>query len=131
MLTGEAPFGATQDIGTLVERAMDHGVPLLQGHPGVPDPLARVVDVLCAWDLRARPEGAQDVQHALAAPAEAEERVADLVRGCVRDQACAGGPGCGAGPRVPRVPGRGPRRAARAARRCRSATPRARSSWAP
>ncbi|MES4903737.1 MULTISPECIES: serine/threonine-protein kinase [unclassified Streptomyces] len=89
MLTGEPPLGPVEDIGAVVERALDHGVPQLYGRRGIPDRLAYLVDILCAWDPRTRPEDAAGLQATLAASSEMEARVVDLVQRCVREQALA------------------------------------------
>lgn len=92
MLTGESPRGALEDIGALVERAIDHDVPQLYGdvrvgRQRIPDGLAYLVDVLCAADPRARPESAAGIQTTVAASTDMAARVAELVRGCLREEA--------------------------------------------
>ncbi|MFH8367088.1 serine/threonine-protein kinase [Streptomyces sp. NPDC018031] len=92
MLTGESPRGGLEDVGALVERAIDHEVPQLYGNQlagsrRIPDRLAYLVDVLCAADPQARPENAAELQTTLAASTDMAARVAELVQGCVRDQA--------------------------------------------
>ncbi|MGO4429483.1 hypothetical protein AB4Z54_64800, partial [Streptomyces sp. MCAF7] len=72
-----------------MERALDHGVPQLYGRRGIPDRLAYLVDILCAWDPQTRPEDAAGLQATLAASSEMEARVAELVQRCVREQALA------------------------------------------
>ncbi|NUP39444.1 MAG: serine/threonine protein kinase [Streptomyces sp.] len=89
MLTGEPPLGPVEDIGAVVERALDHGVPQLYGRRGIPDRLAYLVDILCAWDPQTRPEDAAGLQATLAASSEMEARVVELVQRCVREQAIA------------------------------------------
>ncbi|MBH5337946.1 serine/threonine protein kinase [Streptomyces pactum] len=92
MLTGESPRGAQEDVGALVERAIDDEVPQLYGnqlagHMRVPDRLAYLVDVLCAADPQTRPETAADLQTTLAASTGTAARAAELVQGCLREDA--------------------------------------------
>lgn len=84
MLTGQRPFGSgTGDIGAMVERAVNEGVPRLLGTPGIPSDLAALVDTLTEQDPAKRPRDAYAVPKRLGAPQlppELEQRVAQRIR---------------------------------------------------
>ncbi|MFG3256436.1 serine/threonine-protein kinase [Streptomyces sp. NPDC048172] len=89
MLVGEPPLGpADADVGQVVERAVDTGVPRLRGDArrAVPEDLAFLVDGLSEREPydRAVPTGPDT---ALFTSPGAESRLAGLVNRCVRERA--------------------------------------------
>lgn len=57
MITGEMPLGGAADVGAIVERALDDGIPRLSERPDAgPAWLVHLVDELCAKDPAQRPQ---------------------------------------------------------------------------
>ena len=90
MLTGERPFADEPELGGIVLRVVDVGVPRLTGAEHVPEALAELVDALSARDPTARPQSAAEVLRRLPSPpAEGDQLLREMVARCVRDQALA------------------------------------------
>ncbi|MEU1041673.1 serine/threonine-protein kinase [Streptomyces sp. NPDC005551] len=66
MITGELPFGATMDVGAIVEKALGDGIPRLAGRtPPYPVDLTVLVDRLCEQDPADRPQRVETVEEEL------------------------------------------------------------------
>ncbi len=85
MVTGKLPFGETRDVGAVVEHALGHGIPRLNGM-GVdcPQTLVQLIDRLCDQE----PEQRQDIAAAMrvlgpsarGGADEVAETIADILR---------------------------------------------------
>ncbi|WP_066956021.1 serine/threonine-protein kinase [Streptomyces lushanensis] len=91
MLTGEPPLDDAEDVGTIVERAIDEGTPRLTGSRHlVSSGLAELVDFLSAREPSLRPAGADAalaVLQSVQTSPGAVRALGDMVRGCIRDGA--------------------------------------------
>ncbi|MFF3750330.1 serine/threonine-protein kinase [Streptomyces sp. NPDC002018] len=91
MLTGEPPLDGVEEVGAIVERAIDDGIPRLVGsHHTVAFELAELVDSLAAKEPSMRPKGAGAALPALLAmqaPPNMVRQLGEMVRECIRDGA--------------------------------------------
>ncbi|MEU8626809.1 serine/threonine-protein kinase [Streptomyces sp. NPDC048669] len=91
MLTGKPPLAEVEDVGAVVERAIDEGALRLTGsHHQVLPELAELVDALSAREPSMRPQGADaalSVLLSLQTRPDAARLLGELVNRCIRDGA--------------------------------------------
>lgn len=90
MLTGEPPFAEFDDVGAVVELAVDEGARRLTGTTDISPELTRLVDSLSAREPSARPEDAGTVLATLGSlhePRDSTRILAELVHRCIRASA--------------------------------------------
>ncbi|WP_164837780.1 serine/threonine-protein kinase [Streptomyces sp. B27] len=91
MLTGEPPLAEVDDVGAVVERAVDEGAPrLARSRHRVPPPLAEFVDALSAREPFERPQSAAAALAdllALRTEPDTARLLGELVRRSVREDA--------------------------------------------
>ncbi len=87
MLTGRQPFSSGEgSMHALLYRVVNEDPPSLRGQPGIPDDLADLVGDLMAKEPAMRP-GPGDVLAKLNCPANADQLVAEIATGDLRDRA--------------------------------------------
>lgn len=89
MLTGEPPLDEVEDVGAVVERAIDEGTPRLTGSQHkVTSQLAELVDSLSAREPSMRPKDADATLAVLLsaqAPPGGTRSLGEMVQKCIRD----------------------------------------------